>query len=467
VAMMAISEVGAVPPAHKLVITWGVVLLMLYFATLGQIRTDTATSNNPYVAHYQTLALHSANQGENLIRDFVLLAAGLMFISKARAVRWGLRSNPTLVLLALLSICSCIWSQNPTRSLQNAIFLIANLLLAAFCVQRFDSERLTRVIYLGGWALLAINIAVSLAFPQYGLDHRGADSAGAWIGIYPHKNVCCIVSVFMMSVAFYIKAAAPLAKLLRTIYIALSLLIIFLSQSRTGWIVLTVCIAYVTFVKLLHAFEQKDRRVVAIVALACLCMGVVASLPYYGVIVSVLGKDSTFTGRTGIWQLVFDSVMKRPILGYGYGAFWSGLQGESANISLASGWIVPHAHDGLLNVWLELGGVGLVLVIILFGRAIVDGWSCLKRGESRYAEWHLCLLVLTVASNVSELTILVPNHLAWILCMVACIGLREEASRLRVNRQQNGISVQLQCREPKLMQAPGANAASIEGVASM
>lgn len=144
----------------------------------------------------------------------------------------------------------------------------------------------------------------------------------------------------------------------------------------------------------------------------------------------MMGKDSTLTGRTNIWRLVFASVLKRPFLGYGYGAFWGGLQGESVNISLGCGWIVPHAHNGLLNTWLELGGLGLGLVALLIVRALVDAWSCIRAARSRFAEWCLCILVVTMVSNISELTIMVPNHLAWVLCMFACVGLREEARQL-------------------------------------
>ena len=40
-------------------------------------------------------------------------------------------------------------------------------------------------------------------------------------------------------------------------------------------------------------------------------------------IFDVLGKDSSLTGRTMIWSYVTDKIGDKPILGWGFSAFWS------------------------------------------------------------------------------------------------------------------------------------------------
>ena len=57
------------------------------------------------------------------------------------------------------------------------------------------------------------------------------------------------------------------------------------------------------------------------------------------------------------------AISKRPLLGYGYGGFWRGLSGESGNVISYVGFGVPHAHSGYLNIWLQIGAVGLGLFL--------------------------------------------------------------------------------------------------------
>jgi exopolysaccharide production protein ExoQ len=124
--------------------------------------------------------------------------------------------------------------------------------------------------------------------------------------------------------------------------------------------------------------------------------------------------------------------MKRPLLGYGYQAFWHGLQGESANLSLAKGWIIPAAHDGFLDLWLGLGAVGVGLVIYSMLQAMRNAVICLRVGGSSAVEWYLCIVFVTLLCNIAGLTFIVPNCLAWILYVLACVGLSQEAKRIRL-----------------------------------
>ncbi len=49
------------------------------------------------------------------------------------------------------------------------------------------------------------------------------------------------------------------------------------------------------------------------------------------------------------------SSRQRPWFGYGYDAFWRGMQGPSFQIAAAVHFVVAHAHNGFLEIALELG----------------------------------------------------------------------------------------------------------------
>jgi O-antigen ligase len=85
-------------------------------------------------------------------------------------------------------------------------------------------------------------------------------------------------------------------------------------------------------------------------------------------LVQSLGRDSTLTGRTAIWSAVI-SVVSNPVLGAGFESFWTGDR-------LLKIWAlikepgIQEAHDGYLEVYLNLGWIGVSLLAVL----IVSGY---------------------------------------------------------------------------------------------
>ena len=75
-------------------------------------------------------------------------------------------------------------------------------------------------------------------------------------------------------------------------------------------------------------------------------------------ILDLLGKDATLTGRTELWYFVNIFISQRPLLGWGFGAFWCQEIRRLNEISRNLGWSIPQAHNGLLELLLEVGAIG-------------------------------------------------------------------------------------------------------------
>src|ERR1019366_4205329 len=83
-------------------------------------------------------------------------------------------------------------------------------------------------------------------------------------------------------------------------------------------------------------------------------------------ILDVLDDPSAFTGRTQIWPVLVNYAADHPLLGAGYGSFFS-IGSDSPLFNYASDSIsgfFKHAHNGYLQVLVEIGGVGLAFTII-------------------------------------------------------------------------------------------------------
>jgi O-antigen ligase len=155
----------------------------------------------------------------------------------------------------------------------------------------------------------------------------------------------------------------------------------------------------------------------------------------------LLGRDATLTGRVPMWAVVLKSISMRPWLGYGFEAFWKGSQGPSAATWESVGWHPNQAHNGFLQIWLDLGFIGVILFCLVlysaFSRAI---WE-FRQKTGHDSLWPLIVLSCFLLLNLTEANS--PSSfspLLWVL-VVGCI----HHSGLQ-SLQRDSESVQLRSR---------------------
>lgn len=410
--------------AH-LAIAWVLLVPLFYFACGGGVWfLDSAGKSGA-----------QATSGADIAKVLLVFGiVGLLILQRMPQVLAGLRDNAVFVAIAALALLSCVWSQFPTRTIENSIFLALNTLFAVYLYRRLSPERLASMLAMLGWICLILSFILISFYPTIGRDYA---LKASWRGIYHQKNLCGPMTIYLMSGVLFISPTSFLAQARRILFICLSIFLVVMTQSRGAWILLAFLLIYYLAIKFAHSFRRKDGSIVlfleVLVAMTVLAVGI----SYWKEILLLLGKDATLSGRTTIWQAVKVSLLKRPLLGYGYMAFWNGMQGESANVASAKGEIVTGAHNGFLNVWLTLGAVGMVLTVYAVARSIKHGVACLRVERSSHLNWYVCVVLLTIVHSMDETQTLAPNDLTWIMFMVACIGLAEGAKRIRKGPESN------------------------------
>jgi len=137
--------------------------------------------------------------------------------------------------------------------------------------------------------------------------------------------------------------------------------------------------------------------------------------PHLGVVAS-LGKDPTLTGRTDVWKVIIP-MNPDPLLGAGFESFWLGARLKRLWDSFP--WKPNEAHNGYIEVYLNLGWVGLSL----FGVVIVSGYRKIARGLSQDPEGaslRLAFLVVAVVYSLTEAGFRIFTPM-WMVFLVAVI----------------------------------------------
>jgi O-antigen ligase len=235
-----------------------------------------------------------------------------------------------------------------------------------------------------------------------------------WVGVASQKNtlgVICALSVFLIFWTFLRerRAGTFLKNKLHTfaegIVFVISMHLLF--GFRGVYPATAIGFLIIGLVSLIFLNQKKNNikrassLLIITVTVGLLCLTFIESL--VPIVTSTLGRDESFTGRTDIWRLVINAASRKPLLGYGYGAFY-GLQSEKIGQT--------SSHSGYLDVYLETGIVGIVLLF-----SFLWEYYCKALREFRDSrDWGLfgiCILIMSLLHNFTEGNFLGASSYLW------------------------------------------------------
>lgn len=356
----------------------------------------------------------------NAIAVVALVAVGLRFNAVLGYLR---RADKALLALVACAPLSMLWSVDPDQTLTSARILVATTTVGVFFAIRFEIRQQVRLVILAVVVAAVLSLVLMVVSPDRASidDFRGH----TWRGAFDTKNV------LGRAMSFGAIAAAAMAVLgerrRRLLYAggsALCLLLVALSWSQIA--VGITALGLLAVLAMGGAARVRGRPELVGLLVIAFAVGTVAALGWVltdvDAALEAVGRDATLTGRTGLWELVLDEIGDHPWAGYGYGAFWQGFTGPSRELWLELPWMPPHAHNGLLELMLNLGALGAVLwgmsLVVSLRRAV----RAVRRHPSIDALWPLLVVCFTVVYNLTEVTG-PQNNLFWTLYVAASFSL--------------------------------------------
>jgi exopolysaccharide production protein ExoQ len=134
-----------------------------------------------------------------------------------------------------------------------------------------------------------------------------------------------------------------------------------------------------------------------------------------GELAGSIGRDSTFTGRTVIWDAVLRT-QTNPLLGTGYESFWLGPR--LSQVWALTGPGIQEAHDGYLDIYLNLGLIGLLLLLFLLIACYRTICKTLPP-RSNLGSFAAAMWTILIFYNVTEAGF--KNGMMWTLLMLGTI----------------------------------------------
>ena len=360
------------------------------------------------------LGVTGDNESGSALDRLVLtgLSLAAMVVITRRRFDWSgaLRRHGWLLALLVYMLVSTLWSDITFIALKRWMREGIVVIMALFILSEANPRQaLESILRRSAYILIPFSLMLIKYYPALGVNYGRWSGMQMWIGVTVHKNTLgrlCLVSASFLLWAIYRRWREPAMARGRfqgwaDVSVFLITLVLFKGADNafSATSVGTFAVGIATFLGLLWLRKLRLRvPQPALLALVIFLIGFGVSAPFLGgsnlsLFNSTFGRDETLTGRTQVWQALVPMAMGQPVLGYGFGSFWTIARQELYEINFA--------HNGYLDILLTLGIVGLAFYTFwllscvrkLHGALAQDyDWACLA----------ICFLFMAVVYNATE-----------------------------------------------------------------
>jgi exopolysaccharide production protein ExoQ len=339
----------------------------------------------------------------------LIVIAALVILNHTRGALAVLRRvNRFFLAYMMLALLSVAWSAQPETTIARFVSTLAIVLVClAFCLAGWHRRRFQNVTR----PLLTVMLVASLAYivlaPEYAADPEGAGYHGITAQKNPFGELCALGTLLWMH--GWISGEAKAVKAIAGALLGWTLL--WLSKSSTSllatafasWMILMILRTSPAIRRYTPYLVMSFAALVVAYALAVLNLVPGLTTLLLGPITAITGKDMTFTNRAMIWDIIKEHAQYHPILGTGYGAYWtdSGITSPSYVFWERMYFWPSEAHNGYLDVVNDLGAVGLICLLGFLAVYVRQSLQLFKIDRSQ-GTLYLALFFQQAMTNLSE-----------------------------------------------------------------
>jgi exopolysaccharide production protein ExoQ len=365
-----------------------------------------------------TLVSVLTNIGFTLVFLFLLERIGFL---KLQPFLTFLIKEPLILILSIIIGSSFLWSETPDASFQASIGYLLTIFIATQFAYRCSWEELERVIRLGLTFVGLLTLLIAVGAPSL------TDSSEPWGSLIGGRKSYGLLSALLANLWLLNSITRKPINFKSLLLSCFFLIFNLLGTSITGIISLLTTLYALLISSLSQFIKRREALLLATILGSLFIVVIVLFAGSFADVAIALGKDPTFTGRTLIWDILFDEIHRHnALLGYGYDGFWQvwrGVDNPGANIkpSPLGDYIAPHSHNGFIEIILQVGYLGFAVFLALFFRVIWTAIGKVYRARNRKEKsFPLIVVMFVIFSNIGEtaqLGLIGPN-LTWFLTVI-------------------------------------------------
>jgi O-antigen ligase len=352
----------------------------------------------------------------------IFIALGIWVILKRKlSLYTAVKENSSLFILFLFMFISILWSDYPFVSFKRWIKASGSIVMALVLLSEKDpiaslKAVFSRLVYI----LIPYSLVLIKYFPTLGVRYSRWSDIKMWTGVAMSKNTLgalCMICAFYQIWIFLRRLQGkekPFYKVQRLLDIFVFFIIIWLfkgfegAYNATSIVVFLFGVFLLLFLRYLSIPYNKLNQILfslfGFILAPFLFSKLILGLSPIATVAVLLGRNPTLTGRTDlIWSELIPLALKSPILGVGFGGFWN---------ETIFDFYINQAHNGYLDVFIELGTIGLIVLFIVL-------LAFYKKARNEYlynrdwAIFKIAIFFMILLHNFTETSFLRSTILLW------------------------------------------------------
>ena len=332
------------------------------------------------------------------------IAAAILVRERANH-RWSFGALPyPLLAFAVLATLSLAWSHYPGASAVGLVTTWMTLILAAGVAAVLDWPELLRTLGIALRFIIGLSLVFELVVatvfrrpvfplvPSPGVDYDSLEKVpkllywsrnelfevfdgGKIQGIVGNSSLLGFIALIALIVFCLQLAGRTVGKSWGVVWLGLAAATTFFTRSATITVAIVAIALFAgALILIRRARSVRARTRLYVGGGALVAIGAVSVFVLRSQILAALGKSDDLTGRLDIWDAVIGLASQRPVFGWGWVSYWAPWVDPFDTLVFKSGVRQLHAHNAWLDVWLQLGIVGLVVFGALIVSTLVRAW---------------------------------------------------------------------------------------------
>jgi O-antigen ligase len=384
-----------------------------------------------------------ATSGSSMARQLSIVVLGGLGVAlltiPARAPVSPRRGMVFLILLTCsLLIVSASWADDESLSFKRAAQPVLLMIAALGLAKHLQPRQLCKFTALVAGAMLLLGIGAVLIQGTFwqGTAYRFGGT------LHPNAQAVNCAALSLATLALFDDRRQSFQQRWPWLLVlGIGVAFLLLTRSRTTTAAFGVGVLTYFFV---GAPPLRKCVLAAITATLVLCCLVLLLLPETGADELLLGavrmgrgeqNMASLTGRLPIWQAVINHISERPILGYGYGAFWT--PQRVWEFSFIHRWEFNHAHSAYFETILNVGIIGLSLGLLMTAYIIGSAAKGLRATGDVGYRFIIAMMVVALVHGLIDSNFVTVGFAPLLIMM--CLGTIALRGKLAVGPQPNAV----------------------------
>jgi exopolysaccharide production protein ExoQ len=363
----------------------------------------------------------------------VMLAIGIGILCQRRHRLVALlRDNLPIVVFVLYALVSVVWSDYPDVAIKRWVRAQGHIvMILVVLTEKYQALAVRQLFSRTAFLLVPISVLAIKCYPQMGRYYDTFSWHPVVCGVTTNKNelgmLCLLLglpavyNIFIRRSAYSVSRRRLQHLLPHCVILAMIAWLFRMADSMTSQscFLMGSCLIAVASLKV-------TRRYPVVLHATAIAIFLVATsalfLNMFGGALQSMGRNSSLTGRTDLWDTVLE-FSGNPLFGTGFGSFW---HGERLAKIWDIYWFHPvQAHSGYLETYLNLGYIGLTLLIVV----IVAAYRSVHidfRSKQETASLRFAYLVIAAIYNITEAAF---GGAMWFVFLLGCMRVSCAVSR--------------------------------------